>query len=111
MKRTALMLVGLLLCTGGCAVDEMPAPDYRSPLPPHPYVVRTYHYYPDAEVYLDPARDVYFWRDPSGAWMNGRRLPNRVRPSMSRFVEVTIDTDEPYRTHERVAHDHPKSGN
>ena len=107
MKRS-LTLIGLLLFTAGCAVDEMPAPDYRAPMPPHPYTVRTYHYFADAQVYYDPARDLYFWRE-SGVWSNGRRLPNRYRSGMGEFVEVTIDTDEPYRTHDRVAHDHPSS--
>jgi hypothetical protein len=108
MKRTALVVAGLVICAGGCTVEELPQPDYRSdsPVPVEHRVVRTYRYYPDSEVYYDPMRRIYFWPD-SGSWIEGRRLPTRFRGRLGDFVEITIDSDEPHQTHSMVESDYP----
>src|SRR5438105_3613982 len=51
---------------------------------PHEYsrgpavgVSYSYVYYPDAEVYFEPHRHVYYWSD-GGSWRSGERVPQNI---------------------------------
>jgi hypothetical protein len=62
---------------------------------PHHYV-----YYPEAEVYYAPDRDVYFWRG-ANFWGVGSDLPSTIE--LDRVGrEIDLDTRKPYRVHPDV---------
>jgi hypothetical protein len=66
----------------------------------------TYHYYPSAEVYYDPDREVYFWH-ASAYWGVGRRLPSTFTLQPAERVVLSMNTKMPYREHHMVIAKHP----
>ncbi len=103
MRRTLyLMLVvvaaGLMTLTiTGCEVVA------TGPEPPQ---ARVYYYYPDCEVYYEPALGFYFWYD-HGEWHRDRDLPHRFVLEPGRRVEIHLDTDRPYLMHQRIRAEFP----
>ena len=65
----------------------------------------SYVYYPDAEVYFEPRRHVYYWSD-GGEWRSGARVPQNIVLRSS--VRVTLDSSEPYRHHDEVRAKYPR---
>lgn len=53
-----------------------------------------YHYYPDAQVYFDIHRKVYFYFE-GRAWKMSVTLPKRIK--LARHVTIEMDTDRPYK--------------
>jgi hypothetical protein len=87
---------------------QVPGPPPHAPA--HGYRAKyRYQYYPDIEVYYDPARGCYFWFE-TGYWRTGYALPPRI--SVANYVAVTIELDspEPYHQHGKVKADHPGKG-
>ena len=99
-KLTLLALASSLLLIG-CYVDR-PHGYARGPAVEPSY---TYVYYPDAEVYYQPQRHVYFWAD-GGAWRSGPRVPPNI--VLHSHVTVALNSPEPYRHHEEVRAQHPR---
>ena len=66
----------------------------------------TYHYYPSAEVYYAPDREVYFWH-ASAYWGVGKRLPSTYKLRASERVTLNLETRMPYREHHMVIARHP----
>lgn len=62
--------------------------------PRHP--AYKYRYYPQEQVYFDPGRRVYFYRDGRN-WRMVRNLPRRMRLNHSDYVPIEMDHDSPYR--------------
>jgi hypothetical protein len=61
-----------------------------------------YHYYPEAQVYYSPQRDLYFW--PGAAyWGVGQRVPSTYKLEPQTMREIRLDTDKPYRVHAQVS--------
>ena len=57
-----------------------------------------YHYYPEAHFYFDVGRNLYFFLDSRGNWSVSARFPEYLRPyRQSRYVEIEMDSDTPYR--------------
>jgi len=55
-----------------------------------------YWYYADAFVYFDVSRRVYFYLEGSN-WRVVANLPARYRSRLKSYVEIEMDTDEPYK--------------
>jgi hypothetical protein len=99
-KLTLLSIVSALLLIG--CYTERPREYVRSPAVEASY---SYVYYPDAEVYYEPQRHVYFWAD-GGAWRSGPRVPGNI--VLRSHVTVNLNSSEPYRHHEEVRAQHPR---
>ena len=69
------------------------------------YATYSYVYYPDAEVYYQPQRHVYYWSE-GGAWRSGARVPQNIVLRSS--VRVDLDSPEPYRHHDEVRAKYPR---
>ena len=54
----------------------------------------TYRYYPDAQVYFDIHRKVYFYYEGRG-WKSSATLPKRIK--LAGHVTLEMDTDSPYK--------------
>jgi len=57
-----------------------------------------YDYYPDAEVYFDTGRGVYFYLS-DGHWQVSATLPQRLRIRLGEHVSIEMDSDKPYSKH------------
>ena len=99
--KLSLLVIGGALLLVGCYVEQ-PRGYNHGPAMEASYA---YVYYPDAEVYYEPHRHVYFWAD-GGAWRSGPRVPaNYVLRSR---VTVNLNSPEPYRYHDEVRAKHPR---
>jgi hypothetical protein len=65
----------------------------------------SYVYYPDAEVYFEPHRQVYYWSD-GGSWRSGPRVPQNI--VLRTHVTIDLDSPEPYKHHEEVRAKYPR---
>ena len=103
-RRSFLRLGGavLLLPAAACAVKQ------TGPAAPHPQgnpppqapahglrAKRTYHYYPDACVYFDIDRKLYFHLD-GGVWKAAATLPGGITLAAGTAVTLEMETDTPY---------------
>jgi hypothetical protein len=57
-----------------------------------------YRYYPDAQVYFDIDRKVYFYLDGRG-WKMSVNLPHKIK--LAGHVTIEMDTDKPYKDFKR----------
>ncbi len=57
-----------------------------------------YHYYPDAHVYFDVRRQLYFYLS-DGDWKVAVRLPHHLRIRLGDHVNVDLRSSKPYRFH------------
>lgn len=81
--------------------DHAPAHGYRSQY-------RNYQYYPDANVYYDAKRNVYFY--PSGKrWVETHRLPKSYRFNRDDYVEIEDESERPYERHQNHRSQYPKN--
>ncbi len=58
-----------------------------------------YHYYPEASVYFDTGRGVYFYL-ADGGWQISVDLPRRLRVRLGEHVSLEMDSDKPYSEYE-----------
>lgn len=76
--------------------------------PAHGYRAKhRYRYYPDACVYYDTGRGVYFYLN-NGAWQMSVSLPGFIRLG-SAFVSLEMDIGEPYRYNDEHRQQYPPS--
>ena len=68
-----------------------------------------YQYYPDAFVYYDTARNVYYYR-PDGQWLESETLPAYIAENMGSPVSLDMNTDRPYQYHSEVVARYPHPG-
>ena len=57
-----------------------------------------YQYYPDAEIYFDPGRNVYFYLN-AGNWVTAATLPRRLNVRLGSSVSLDMDIPTPYELH------------
>jgi hypothetical protein len=57
-----------------------------------------YHYYPDAEIYFDTGRGLYFYLS-DGQWRVSATLPQRLRVRLGEHVSIEMESDKPYSKH------------
>ncbi len=116
---TAVMNASLLGATAACAADvdlgikidlsnksrdhvEHDSHHHSGPpdhAPAHGYRAKHhYHYYPDADVYYDSGRRVYFYLSDRN-WKMSASIPLNVKARLGEHVMIEMDSDEPYRDH------------
>ena len=112
----ALLLSGCLISAQGdlgqvAIADETPThtTTYKPGPPPHAKAYghrakHLYHYYPDASVYFDTGRSVYFSLDSTGAWRMTVSLPQSLKVRLGDNVTIEMETDRPYASY----HEHKK---
>ena len=83
------------------AVYNEPAVVYAEPAPVGGVY---YEYYPDVEVYFEPGRHVYWWREHD-VWRTGPAVPPGIR--LRGHVRVT--TPEPWRHHDEIIRRYPRN--
>lgn len=104
--KIRLALAFFLLSATACtlAVTE-PGPPPTSPgkgpppwAPAHGFraKARHYYYYPSSSVYFDVERQVYFYLS-GGEWRMSVSLPPAIVLEPAAYVDLDLDTDEPYR--------------
>ena len=124
-KVVMISMIGLCLfvlnlgCSVGVVYDDPtyrseppPPPPPREPGPPpwapaHGYRAKhQYRYYPEARVYYDTGRSLYFYYE-GGRWGASVSLPSSIRINVSDYVSLEMDTDEPYRYDSDVVKKYP----
>jgi hypothetical protein len=99
--KLPLLAIGSALLLIGCYTDH----NRGYGRGPDVGVSYSYLYYPDAEVYYQPQRHVYYWND-GGAWRSGPRVPpNYVLRS---HVTVRLNSHEPYQYHDELRTQYPR---
>jgi hypothetical protein len=104
MKARLIVLtfaISSVLGLVGCYVEH-PHEYARGPAV---YTSYSYVYYPDAEVYFEPHRQVYYWSD-GGSWRSGARVPQNI--VLRSHVTVNLDSSEPYKHHDEVRAKYPR---
>ncbi|HDG97611.1 MAG TPA: hypothetical protein ENG73_05505 [Desulfobacterales bacterium] len=106
----ALLLSGCTTTSGGVAVgwgqkgsspaESPPGRHHRHGPPPHApawgYRAKyQYWYYPDAFVYFDVTRKVYFYMEGPN-WRMAFSLPIYYRTRLGGYVVIEMDSDTPY---------------
>jgi hypothetical protein len=77
------------------------APESPEPAPaPRTELRYRYHYFPAAQVYYDPSREVYFYFDHD--WVKAASLPRRIEERLGDYVLVEMPTDTPDAFHAQV---------
>lgn len=88
---------GTVRVGGGSYIDH--TPPAHAPAHGHRRNHR-YHYYPNAEIYFDIGRNMYFYLDSGNRWSFSADLPLRLRSHLhSGYVEIEMDDDRPYSRH------------
>ncbi len=100
--QLSLIAIGGALLFSGCYAGPRRA---RGPSPTM-HASYSYVYYPDAEVYYQPQRHIYFWAE-GGTWRSGPRVPATF--VLSSRVTVNLNSPEPYQRHNEVRAQHPGS--
>ena len=78
---------------GGRTVEKGGPPPHA---PAHGYrAKRAYHYYPDAYVYFDLSRKVYFYL-AGDKWRMSASLPHSFSVRLGKHVTIEMDSDRPY---------------
>lgn len=62
---------------------------------------RRYEYYPEARVYFDPARQLYFFME-ANRWAAKAVLPPQIKVRVGSPVVVDLDTERPYEYDDEV---------
>jgi hypothetical protein len=70
---------------------------------------RQYQYYPEAQVYFDPGRQLYFFMQ-ANRWLAQAFLPPEIKVHVGSPVVVDLDTDQPYDYHSQVREYYPGRG-
>lgn len=91
IRMLATAVIGLMLLTG-CVV--MPPPPHHHHHGPH----YRYYYYPDASVYYDTDRRVYYFLD--NGWRSGGRLPRALAVRLDDPVLIEMDSSAPYERYD-----------
>jgi hypothetical protein len=64
--------------------------------PAHGYRAKhRYHYYPNAYVYFDLSRKIYFYLE-GNIWRMSVSLPNSLSVNLGAHVAIEMDSDKPY---------------
>lgn len=112
MKKFLMLLISTLFIVTGChefggGVRGTSPHHYGGTLPPAhapAYGRRAqhyrYHYYPEARLYFDIGRNLYFYLDSRGGWSVSARLPHHLSDYRHHsYVEIEMESDKPYTKH------------
>lgn len=103
-KIVFLSLLSLTFITGchpyggGIIIDDGYA---HRPVPStHRHSLHRYYYYPNAEIYFDVGRNMYFYLNSAGTWSFSVNLPIHLRSHLhNAYIEVEMEYDRPYLRH------------
>ncbi|MEJ5349497.1 MAG: hypothetical protein WHS46_12510 [Desulfosoma sp.] len=108
-----VVMTGLAGCgsrVGAVVGDEVKVVEGGGPppwAPAHGYRAKyRYHYYPDAAVYLDVGRGLYFYLQ-NGRWIVAAALPKGITIDPGRYVVLEMDADKPYVYHQDIVRKYP----
>jgi len=77
-----------------CKKEEKGGPPSHAPA--HGYRAKhTYHYYPNAQVYFDVFKEVYFYMQGQ-SWQVSASLPDGLNVRLGEYVAINMDSDKPY---------------
>jgi hypothetical protein len=76
--------------------------------PPGQEAQYSYLYYPDASVYFDMGRELYFYLF-NGRWLKSSTLPEQFQVSLGSFVILDMMTEKPYEFYPEVMEAYPPS--
>lgn len=113
MKFNNWLLLALTLFTiQGCVIAPAVPPQRQGPpdhAPAHGYRNKyRYHYYPDAGVYFDLDRKIYFYLDHG--WRSAVVLPRHLRVILGGPVTLNLDLAEPYYRYDEHRSKYPPKG-
>ncbi len=94
------------------ATSPTPAPPPQKAPPQHAkaYGKRAQHhyrYYPDASVYFDTGRDLYFYLDSRGNWQMSVSLPHAISVRLGDHVSISMESDRPYSGYDEHRKQYP----
>lgn len=99
--------VGAGTTPGGGYEDRGPGHGPPDHAPAHGYRAKhKYKYYPDAQVYYDTGRGVYFYYR-NGGWHMSAELPSNLSVTLGDSVTLEMDTDKPYARHDEHMREYP----
>ena len=91
-------ILAALFCipTYGQAQESIMVAGPPAHAPAHGYrAKRLYNYYPGANVYFEPAQNLWFFLS-GGVWTFGAALPDTLKIKLGSPVSLELDTDKPY---------------
>lgn len=115
--RHILVVLAVTFLTQACVVVTAPPvyrdDGYRQGPPPHAPAhgyrqkqrYYRYYYYPEAGVYFDLDRRLYFYLD--GGWRASSSLPRNLRAGLYGPVALELDLSEPYRRYDEHRRNYP----
>jgi len=100
--------ISIILGLSSCVVYDRPyGPGYGRPVPPAAGVVYyDYWYYPDAQVYFDVNRRVYFYFS-NQRWVETRVLPTYWQSKLHNYVPIHSQHQRPYIEYKEHSHKYP----
>jgi len=107
-----LLLISVVSCNGtgaGIRIEKEPVVKGGPPphAPAHGYRAKhRYHYYPDAYVYFDISRKVYFYLE-TDQWRMTASLPRNLNAQLGGYVLIEMDSDKPYSAFQYHRHKYP----
>ena len=97
----------------GTTVSDSKPKDQSPPpwAPAHGYRAKyTYRYYPDACVYYDTNRRLYFYFS-NEKWNFSASLPSFIKVDLGQSIVLEMDVDKPYIFHSEVVERYPPKNN
>lgn len=91
----------------GCAVYDGHARGGYIYTPSAGIAYYDYWYYPNAQVYYDTGRHVYFYLSSGGSWVEVRVLPYALRARLGTHVSIRSRYARPYREHNEHIRKYP----
>ena len=103
-----VLISGILLSLTACqtAPIRSASVNVSAGVPIHPAMYR-YYYYPDVEVYFDIRRGSYFYFS-NGSWRISATLPHTLRIKLGAYVNLELDTLEPYHYYRKHKQNYPR---
>lgn len=116
MKRSWWLILGVTLLSCGLWVPNVAGLDLKvqigseqpvvngggpppsTPLPASQGRSQLYRYYPSAQVYFEPARNMWFYMS-GGTWQVGASLPGGLSVQVGDYVNLELNTERPYIYH------------
>ena len=100
---------GIIVSSGHNHYQHSPMPPAHAPAHGRRQL-HHYQYYPNAELYFDVNRNMYFYLDSRGQWSFSVNLPLHLRSHLSGgYVEVEMDSDRPYSKHKYYKNKYKKN--
>jgi len=115
MLVSTMLLQGCVTSSGrvgvGWGEENAPPPPHHPGPPPHApawgyRAKHEYWYYPDAYVYFDVKRKVYFYMEGSN-WKMSTTLPTYYKARLGEHVTIEMDSDTPYIQFEEHKRQYP----